>query len=656
MQNARRLYFYAVAFVSLETVLWSLIGLIRSFVGGVGAEGNTNRLAAGLSLILAGAPIFLLHAWWIQRAAAQDPEERFSRLRAIFLYGLLLATLIPVTTNLLALVNRWLVQALDLDPIQSLLGVNQISADNLIAIVANALAALGIFLVVRADWQSGPQGTAYPEVRRAARYFWLLYGLLMFVFGAQQLLYFVFSLDGGALAFKQPSLANGAALFLVGLPVWAISSLLIQRSLVVSAERGSMLRLVVLYVIALTSATLGLIALVVALDRTLGMVFDLLRGQFALDNNILDDLAGPLSLALSMGTVWFYYARQLNLAIQESARGDDEPGSETLWRAGLSRLYLYVLAFLGLFLIFAGLLNLLVDGLALLFDRAATSDLVLIQQAASGIATLVVGLPLWRITWRRLQKETALEGDAGDHARRSGVRKGYLFLVLFACVIGLMFAGGSLLYQLLLKLLGAEPLSLVKNVLRQISLVVLFSGFLSYHWLVLRRDARMAERSLGKRHAQFPVLILSPEDDGEFADQMFNAVQRQAPEIPVAVHPYSQGVPDETLSAARAVILPAELVSRPSEAFRLWLQAFQGTRLVIPAPVSGWFWVAFAGRGLPALARQAAQAVRQLAEGVNPSQPTQSSALQIFIYILAGLFALQLLGSFLVLVFALASN
>jgi len=83
----------------------------------------------------------------------------------------------------------------------------------------------------------------------------------------------------------------------------------------------------------------------------------------------------------------------------------------------------------------------------------------------------------------------------------------------------------------------------------------------------------------------------------------------------VAVHPISQGAPDESLSAARIVILPAELVARPGEALRLWLQGFQGYRLVLPTPTKEWIWLGSGSHSLSSLARQAARATRQLAEG-----------------------------------------
>ena len=136
-------------------------------------------------------------------------------------------------------------------------------------------------------------------------------------------------------------------------------------------------------------------------------------------------------------------------------------------------------------------------------------------------------------------------------------------------------------------------------------------------------------RAAGRR---FPVLILTPEEaDGQemdhpeaFSRSLVDAIQRLVPDLPIEVHAYNQGVPDEALAAAQVVILPAELVARPSEALRLWLQAFQGQRLVIPTPAKGWQWVGMGSAGMPALARQAAQAVRRLAEGDASAQGSQA--------------------------------
>ena len=49
MRTIRRLYFYAVAFISLEVVLWGLISLLRIIVTPDAIGNNATRLAEGLA-------------------------------------------------------------------------------------------------------------------------------------------------------------------------------------------------------------------------------------------------------------------------------------------------------------------------------------------------------------------------------------------------------------------------------------------------------------------------------------------------------------------------------------------------------------------------------------------------------------------------------
>ena len=81
MKTVRRLYFYAVAFISIEVVLWGLIGLARSIVDET-VGGQADALARALALIVVGMPIFLFHWLWAQRLASRDPEERAAGVRA----------------------------------------------------------------------------------------------------------------------------------------------------------------------------------------------------------------------------------------------------------------------------------------------------------------------------------------------------------------------------------------------------------------------------------------------------------------------------------------------------------------------------------------------------------------------------------------------
>ncbi len=56
MKSIRRLYFYLVAFISIEVVLWGLVSLLRSIVDR-SISGGVDALAQALALILVGVPI-----------------------------------------------------------------------------------------------------------------------------------------------------------------------------------------------------------------------------------------------------------------------------------------------------------------------------------------------------------------------------------------------------------------------------------------------------------------------------------------------------------------------------------------------------------------------------------------------------------------------
>jgi len=268
---------------------------------------------------------------------------------------------------------------------------------------------------------------------------------------------------------------------------------------------------------------------------------------------------------------------------------------------------------------------------------------------AQALAALIVGLPLWLIHWRIAQREARQEGEPGEQARRSPVRRSYLYAALFAGVLGAMVGAGVLLYEMLRAAWGDASPDFAAQIARSARVLLVFGTLFLGHWLALRSNEKKAGRLLARRHAQFPVLILSPGEGEQAADHPFaralvSALQRQAPALPVAVHPQAAGAPDESLSAARAVILPSELLAHPSEGLRLWLQGFNGARLVIPTQTTGWHWITGGGRPLAWLARQVAANVRRLAEGEEIPPATVASPWMILVYILAGLFVLQILA------------
>lgn len=650
MKSIRRIYLYGVSFVSLLVVLWGSIGLLRSlFAGQEIGTGNVTRLAGALSLILVGLPVFGIHWWLAQREGSghsdQGEGERYPIERGFFLYAVLLVTLVPAVQNLLSLIDRLLLQLLGVAPGLALLGGQQTWPDNLVALLANLAAAAYFYWVLRQEWKAGSPPDEWQDLRRLYRYLWLVYGLAMVFFGLQQTLAFVLLVWDSVGERAQVMLANGLALLVVGTPLWVFSGRLIQRSLAVAAERESLLRLIFLYGVVF-------ISVIVFLSSAGAVIYELLRLAMGAGYRLsafLSQVSIPLSLALPSGMLWAYYGRSLGSevhlgfskkALREPAP-DEVPGKDQQRRVNLGRLYLYSLSFVGLSATFVGLQQLLWGVLGVLFSQNGLGAAALRDQIARALAALLVGLPVWIVTWRAVARQAADPAESGEYARRSLVRRSYLYLILFIGVLGVMFSTGRLLYQLLLALLGDPPANLLLEVLQQFSLLLLFAVLAVYHWMVLRRDGRLAQGLLAKRYAQYPVLIIAP-DENEFGFVLADTLQRRVPGLPVAVQPLSQGAPDASLSLARAVILPADLALRPTEALRLWLQGFTGDRLVIALPGPGWYWIPSSRRRLESLARQAAQAVRQLAEDQTPGPGRDLSAWTIVLYVFAALFLLQL--------------
>jgi hypothetical protein len=624
MRTIRRLYFYAVAFISLEVVLWGLIGLLRSIFTPTAIGGSTTQLAEALALILVGMPVFGLHWWVTQRDARREMDEHASGLRAFFLYAVLLSTLIPVIQSSLAVIDRLFLEANHLSRLAAVVGGQQTWSDNLIALLMNALIAAYFITVLRADWKEITLKETFINVRRISRYLWVLYGLGLTIAGVQQILLFILQILPSTFgSLLRANFINGLALTLLGTPVWVWAWKTVQDSLSEPVERESLLRLGLLYALSLG----GVITVLTTGGVVLYLFIRQILGEGLSWQTIVQQVSGPLSIGVPLAGVWAYYGIWLTRSMNEVP---DAPR-----RSGLGRLYSYILSIIGLGAAFIGLRMVLAFVVDTLLGGQAWGGTLRLNLAAS-LSTLGVGLPLWLLTWKPMQAEALFPGDDGDHARRSLIRKIYLYLVLFSSVIGGMVSGGMLVYLLLNSLLGGGASNVLQGSLKALETLALFVLLGLYHGLLLGRDGKTAGRALSKKHAAFPTVIFDLEN-GTFGPAMLAAVKKQTPHLPATLQLVSQPVTAKTI---RAVILPANLVLDPPGHLREWLINFTGSRLVVPHSVAGWVWVASAQTDL----NQAALTLRQLAEGQEVRLKTSASGWTVFLYVLAGLFALEALG------------
>jgi uncharacterized membrane protein len=634
MRTVRRLYFYLVAFISLEVVLWGLIGLARTMFSAHVVSG-VDRLAQALALILVGVPVFGLHWWVAQHSARLDSEEHSSSLRAVFLYAVLLALLIPVVQNGLALLDRLLLQLLRLEPTLGMIGADQTLSDNLIAMLMNGIIVAYFIYVLRDDWAAVVPKNVLGDIRRLYRYIWVLYTLIMAVAGVQQMLQYTLSLPVPDLVgfVTRSWFVNGLALVLIGVPLWVTAWNTAQRSLVEPSERASSLRLGVLFVLSLSGVVVVLSLTGFVLNALLRMIF----GEFSAIAGLMAKVSGPLSIGIPLAGVWAYYGGWLRRDLASLA---DEQR-----RAGLRRLYAYILSLIGLVAMFIGVYLLL----SFVIDTALGQGLwgeTLRSRLCTALATVSAGLPLWLLTWRPVQYVALASGDEGDHARRSVVRKAYLYLVLFGAVIGGMASAVRLVFLLLSSLLGERPAGFGSELLDVLQLFVLFIALLVYHWQVLRRDGSQAALALAAKHALFPVMVLDI-GDGTFVKSITGAVQKQTPDLPLVVQSIYKKIPKTSLSSVKAVILPVGLAVEPPEPLRLWLKEFEGHKVLVPNGVTDWFWTGSIPRDPAALA---AQVIRQLAEGHEVRYSTSTPAWMVVLYVFGTLFTLQILFMLLALV------
>jgi hypothetical protein len=271
-------------------------------------------------------------------------------------------------------------------------------------------------------------------------------------------------------------------------------------------------------------------------------------------------------------------------------------------------------------------------------DTAARNTL------AGSLAALAIGLPLWVRPWLELNNRAAADDESGERARRSVIRKAYLYLAVFVGVVGMMISAGGLVFQLLSLVLGdpePEPGRAIAGLLKTLLLFVLL---LVYHWQALRADNRRAARTLAEKHSLFPVLVLDPGDES-FAHPIVAAIRDEAEELPVAVHFAGEGPPGDALSTAGAVVLPAALAANPPEAMRIWLREFRGTRIVVPVRTPGWVWIDTDPVSLSRMGKQVAEAVRKLAEGDDPEGEGRTSPWVIVAAVIGGLIGLSILVS-----------
>ncbi len=627
MRTIRRVYFYLIAFISVETLVWGITNLLRSITHQNFAGDQTNILSSGLAQIIVSIPILLFHWLTVQKDANNSEEDKSSVIRAIFLYGVLLSTLIPVVQNFMALLNRLLNQSSRIDLGRALIGGNQTAGDNLIAIVVNLIMAVYFFRILRKDWLTSSDQSNLTNLQRLYRYLWTIYSLSLTVIGVQMVLKFILT-QSATIGFSDiGQFTNAVTVLSAGVPLWFFWWSKIQSSIIVVSERQSILRIVVMYLITLGSA-------VVFAVFTGIILFWLLRpilGEFYYFSVLMRELQLPISMAVPFGVLWWYYGSIFNKDIEAEV--------DEFRRAALHRLYRYFLSFAGLSAAVYGIAGLAAYIINLLgqFDMTWADTH---QTLAINLAVLIVGVTLWLLHWLPVNRESYIINDTAGFARRSLIRKIYLYLVVFLMVVGTMASAGYMIYIILQGLFGNKSDHLLVDSLQNFRLVLIFTAFLVYHIQCLRRDNKNQSNDLQDKYSSFSISALV-EPDSSLGMQLKTAFERHAVGIPLTFIQTKEK--PETWKNANVVIVESSTIQAGEDNLSQILLQFSGKILVIPSESEKWIWINSHGTEVEN-AKACALAVKDVADGQTIKQSPATKPWMIVLYIIAGLMALQFLG------------
>ena len=627
MKTIRRLYFYLLSFISTQVVIWAVVSLLRTIFDHEMVTSAVDWLAGGIAFVAVGVPIFWLHWNTVQRDAQHDSEEASSLIRALFLYVTPLATGIPITYALLAIFNRLIVTAMGLPAASASLGGGQTYLDNILAIAVNLIVLVYFWRVLQQDWKSTTNQENLADFSRLHRYIWMVYGLGLLVFGVQQILRYILFLPQELGRAAESGLAAGLALILVGLPIFWKSWTIIQKSLTVKIERTSSLRIVVLFVLSL----LGISFFLAAFGMRLANGF---RWLFQVDSwtiwTFIDKNAPSLAVFFSMGVVWAYFRRELKIAIADN--------DNLLQQASYQRIYNSILSFAGLVVTFLGILFLLGTVIENLFNLSTGNNAAMLSDS---LALLVIGVPLWVIYWRAVQRETARSDEVGAAARKSVLRKTYLYLTLFITVVGSMMSAGWWIYGILNALLGKMSVNFWMDFFQQLRVFFQFVIFLVYHIRVLRADGHETHQTKEVEASDYSVLVLQ-EPDSSIGNDLVQAIQQKSPHLKVAIYPIDSTESVAAIPQSNLTLIPSALALHAPEGLQTYLHNYTGKVLVIPQEQKNWYWLGVPDQNRNIILQETALAVQQLSENHTPGAPSSRNSWMIVVYVLAGLFTLQI--------------
>jgi hypothetical protein len=458
---------------------------------------NLQQLSLGLAMTVIGGPLWFFFWRAAQRRARDNEEETGDMIRKLYLNFVILETALMGITAASSFL-KWLMAGVPLAQFSS----------SFLAIVIVAS------IVWYYHWRVS-EGEGHPSADAKTLWRWYIYilsgfGLVWLAVGLVQLINTAFvnlPFWGETLVqgqFWSDSAQMGVAQIILGGAAWYFHWFRMARG-----DFDSTLRQVYFYLLTISGGAIAaLVALTILLYRLFGWVFQSTLISTGAPFQFLGWAMPTLLVGLA---IWGYHWRL----------AEEEAGAVREKRESAQRGYFYLMSFLGIGTLVAGLsilFGILVD---LIINAASTSLTETTgwwrNQLALCLALLLVGTPLWLFYWNRILKRAQA---GGIEEWRALPRRIFLYVIIGASIIALAADLVNIIYQILNGTLqGNFDVNVLRNTKWSIETLIVAVPLLWYHWQLLRADQSRGGELAIIRHN---VTLLADDRTGELASRLEN--------------------------------------------------------------------------------------------------------------------------------------
>ena len=540
MSTARHVWLYLITLIALG-IFAAGVGNLLALLFDVTIKGSyltqvgkttfsQQQLSLGLAMTVIGGPLWFFFWRAIQRRVKGSQEEIGAAMRKFFLNFILL---VSVLTAVVAASNflKWLMAGVP-------------SAKFSPGVLATAIVA-GIiwFYHWRVSEAEGHPSSVAKTLRRWYVYVvagfslvWLAVGLIQLINSA------VVALPVWGNLLVRGQFWNNTTQFSITQILFGGLTWYLHWFRMVRQDFDSTLRQVYFYLLTISGGAItALVASIILLFRFFLWIFG---GAPVSISPHFQFLGWAVPTILVGVAIWGYHRR---LAQEEAGRIQEK-------RQSAQRVYLYLMSFLGLGTMAAGLSILF----GILLDTGTSLTVTTgwwQNQLAVSLALLLVGAPLWLYYWNSILKRVQ---TGGISEWRSLSRRIFLYVVIGVSIVFLAADLVNIIYQLLRGILQSNfGTNFLHDSKWSLQTLIVAAFLLWYHWQLLRTDQRRGAETAVTRKS---VAFLADDRTGELTARLEDKLGFKIHTLyPVGQTGVNLTVPDEEIDR-----VASEIVSAPS--------------------------------------------------------------------------------------------